>query len=498
MDITTAREYLEIGLAKLRKAEADHDRRQRYLLGDQDLPYAPEGVNDEYLDLRKQAIANWLAIAMGAPVQRLRSVGINTGRGEEADKTAWAEVWQANKMDLRQRIIYLQMMVHGRGLASVWPNPRDKKRPVVRPENCRRVHIEMDPADPFTPAWAVKTFQQTDQRLGGLGVWTPPVTRDIAYVYDNTDWARFERGGPLGAFIMAGDWRLVDNGPNPLGEPPFALYDHMLDADGNPHSALAPLMPAQDAINTIRFLLLLAMQFSGHRQRLISGYDPVLRDANGEPVLQKDSNGGVILDPVTGQPKPVIVSPGRVGVDRLLAFPGKDTRVYDIPESNLKNYVEALGEFLTEFFAVGQIPPQYLLTRMANLSGDALSGAESTLASLVADLQLQADEGHEHMYRLAHKARGETFDDWGSETIWGDGEAKSFAQLVDAIVKLISVKFPRQDAFAMLPGATPQKVQSWMQHIQDEANDPGLQAALDAIASSGTPQALTDGSGSGG
>src|SRR5207253_8445473 len=108
------------------------------------------------------ALANWMGLAMDTPVQRLRAEGFRTGRDQAADKAAWDEVWQPNDMDARQRITYLQMMVHGRGIMSVWPNPRNRVSPVIRPENGRRVHVEMDPEDPFTPLWAAKSFTVED------------------------------------------------------------------------------------------------------------------------------------------------------------------------------------------------------------------------------------------------------------------------------------------------------------------------------------------------
>jgi len=191
-------------------------------------------------------------------------------------------------------------------------------------------------------------------------------------------------------------------------------------------------------------------------------------------VWRKNADGSVMTD-AQGQPIPVLASPGRIGVDRALVFPGKDTKVFDLPESNLSNYISVLGEFLSQFFATGQVPPQYLLTRMANLSGDALAGAESTLQALVKDLQTAAGESHEHVMRLANKARGETAQDLASEVIWGDAEARSFAQTVDAIVKLISTGFPRRSAFEMIPGATLTKVDDWMQQIAVEQTDPTLE-----------------------
>jgi hypothetical protein len=132
VDENTARSRLGQGLFALNEASSDWDRHEDYYRGVQDLPFAPEGVNQEYLELREMASANWLALAMDAPVQRLRAEGFRTGRDEDADQTAWDEVWQPNKLDARQRIPYTQMMVHGRGLMSVWKNADDRKSPRIR------------------------------------------------------------------------------------------------------------------------------------------------------------------------------------------------------------------------------------------------------------------------------------------------------------------------------------------------------------------------------
>lgn len=482
MDEPTARDYLARGLYAISQKANDWKKREDYYRGDHDLPFAPEGVNAEYLALREMAIANWVALAMDAPIQRCRADGFRTGRDSDADMATWNEVWQPNKLDARQRIVYSQMVVHGRGLMSVWPNAKNRKSPVIRPENGKRVHLEMDPEDPFTVKWAVKTFQIAAAPPTGL--WVPPAADnrkpiDVAVVYDDDNWARFERIGLVDnpAVTTGGNWEFKKGGKNPLGESPFVAFDNRVDADGVPQSAIEPLIPAQDAINTIRFNTLLAMQFSAFRQRVFVGYDPVQRDAQGNPMIRKNPDGTDMVD-ANGLKVPVLNSPGRVGVDRALVFPGSETKVFDLQESNLKNYIDVLSEFLTQLFAVGQIPPQYLLSRMANLSGDALAGAESTLASLVTDLQRWMGESLEQVMRLANRARGEDEPDLASEVIWADAEARSFAQTVDAITKLISVQFPREAAFEMIPGATPPKVKRWMDMADDEATDPIASALL--------------------
>ena len=80
--------------------------------------------------------------------------------------------------------------------------------------------------------------------------------------------------------------------------------------------------------------------------------------------------------------------------------------------------------------------------------------------------------------RMANRARGESEDtDIASEVIWGDAEARSFAQIVDAITKLVSVEFPHEAAFELIPGATQQKVKRWME-MRDTEQAENLVTAL--------------------
>lgn len=468
MDRNVALDRLRRGQYELGKRSPQVVRRENYERGIQDLPYAPEGVNDEYVDLQEQSLANFLGIAMGAPVQRMRVDSFKTNLGAEADDAIWNGAWQANKMDTRQRLAYRSMMLHGRGIVSCWPNKTDKSEPIIRPESYELVHIEMDPDDPFTPLYAVKVYEVDEFSPVGQSLILPGSARakkTIGVVYDDKSLVRFEKGGYKGN----ADWEVTIEGTHPMRRVPFALYDYKPDAKGQPWSAMDPLIPQQDAINTIRFNTLLAMQFSAYRQRLVTGFDPRATDADGNFLYKKNPDGTPVVD-ANGNAVPVINSPGRVGVDRMLVFPGSETKVFDLQESNLANYISVYDKFLTTFFSTGQIPPQYLLSQMANLSGDALAGAESTLASLVRELQLAAGEANEDLAGMAWYAMGNTqkFSNT-SETQWADEEARSFNQIADAITKLISVDFPHRSAFEMLPGATKSKVDSWMDEKDEES-----------------------------
>lgn len=465
MDTNTALSRVSLAMSALERDRPKIERRERYVRGDQDLPFAPTGVNAEYEDLREQSVANFLGIAVDGPVQRMGVDSITTGLGDDADGKIWAGAWQANRLDTRQVLPYRSMMVHGRGIVGVWPNLKNKAKPIVRPQSIGRVHVEMDPDDPFTPLWAAKLYKVEESAPNGLILpSTVQWTREVAIVYDAQGMIRFERGGLSGT----GTWTQVAAGTHPMGRVPFALLDFKPDADGRPWSAIDGLMAQQDAINTIRFNTLLAMQFAAFRQRIITGFDPRVVDKDGNVVYKTNKDGTPQLDGNANM-IPMVSSPGRVGVDRLMAFPGGDTKVFDLPESNLANYIAVYDKFLTTFFSTAQIPPQYLLSQMANLSGDALAAAESTLASLVQQMQLTAGEGVEDIAELSWSSMGET-DEFPAtaETNWADREARSFSATADAITKLISVEFPHRAAFGMLPGATKQKLDDWMDQRQIE------------------------------
>ncbi|MDY0891871.1 phage portal protein [Frigoribacterium sp. CFBP9030] len=463
MDHALARKRLEWGKSELEGRATLVRRREDYVHGKQDLPFAPYGASLEYEDLREQAPANVLGIAVGAPTQRMRADSIRTNLGEEAEQALWLGAWQANKFDTRQDLIYRSMMIHGRGIASVWVNKANRARPIVRPESYERVHVEMDPDDPFTPLYAVKVYSITERPSNGL-ILPSSVTseRQVGIVYDKDSMVRFERSA------AGGEWVVQAESTHPMRRVPFAVYDYQPDADGRPWSAIDPLMPQQDSLNTIRFNTLLAMQFAAFRQKIVTGFDPRVVDKDGNVLYKTNTDGTPALD-ANGRMQPLIQSPGRVGVDRMMAFPGADTKVFDLEESNLANYVDVWDMFLTTFFSTAQIPPQYQLGQMVNLSGDALTAAESTLASLVKELQLSAGEGHEDMLELAYYASGGTEDFLPtSETEWLDAEARSFSQVVDGVQKLITTGFPRRAAYSMLPGATTTRLAEWMDQIDEE------------------------------
>jgi hypothetical protein len=444
----------ESGLSALRKEAPAQKTRWSLYKGEHDLPYAPEGVNGEYLALREMARVPLIRLAVRTGVQRLRVDGVRLGGADDRDKATWA-VWQANRLDSLQRLVYVHGAVYGKGIVSVWPNAENEDLPLIKVEDPRRVHVEPDPMDPFRPLWAVKTWDEA--RTTPLGI---VYTAKCATVFAEGFVWRWETTSPTGV-APNGEWDLVDVFDNPLGRVPFVVFAPEMDADGDTLSMVDPLVPMQRAIDTIRFDLLLAAQFAAYRQRVVVGYDPVVRDEDGEVVVKTDANGEPILD-ANGMAQPVTSTPGRVGVDRLLVFPGEDTKVFDLAESNLANYVTALDMLLSTFAATSQVPAQYLAGDFKNVSGDLMVATEATLLSLVKDLQTAYGDSWEEVFSLANIARGEAELPLGTEVVWADEAPKSLAVVASAMSQMVPNGAPARMFLEMLPGATQAKVERWM------------------------------------
>lgn len=444
----TPEALLDLGNSLLdQKAMAEQQRRD-YVEGVHDLPYAPQGVNAEYEALRQMARVPLIRLAVRTPCQRLRVDGVRTG-DDAADRELWRNVWQANHLDARQRIVYTDALTYERGgIVSVWPNPENADAPFVQPEDPRNVFVYADPSNPFRPLWAVKRW--TEQREATFGT----TEYRVEMLYEQGFIWRYESVG-------GGSREFVDVIDNPLGEVPFVTFSADLSADGSSRSMVDALVPMQRAIDTMRFNLLLAAQFAAYKQRVVVGYDPVLRDADGNVVVQRDADGNPVLDD-NGMEQPVTSSPGRVGVDRMLVFPGTDTKVFELSESNLNNYVTALDMLVATFASSAQVPPQYLVGDFKNVSGDLMVATEATLLSLVQDLHTAFGESWERVFALAQKARRRAPLPFDAEVVWADASPKSLASVASAMSQMVPNGAPARMFLEMLPGATPQKVERWM------------------------------------
>lgn len=437
-ELTRWENYARLGQNRLIANNSAEKRRKAYASGKHDLPFAPEGVNQEYLSLRKTAAIPLVRLAVRTPCQRLRVEGFRAGTGADPDESAWA-VWEFNSMASRQRGLYADVLTYERGgVVSVWPNQENPETPYINVEDPLSVYVHPNPHNPLEADWAVKV--STGERI-----------TDDGKVEDYEEVRLYLSDRVLTFEPKNGSFALVREQSNSLGKVPFVVFKAELDAAGNGVSYVDPLIPQQEAIDALRFDLMLAAQFAAYRQRIVVGFDPVARDGNGDPVVMRDEDGEPVLD-ANGQMIPIINAPGKAGVDRMMVFPGSDTKVFDIPESDLKNYTVGLNTLIGGFASTAQIPPQYLVSDFSNTSGDLMVATESTLTSLVTDLQTAIGEGWAQVMRLVNLAR--EGDDLPTQTAWAEARPISLSEVADAASKLAPHGVPIWYFAGLLPGVS--------------------------------------------
>lgn len=445
-DTLTPHDLLAKGLNEI-DYDTDAEKRWRFYEGRNERPFAPKGVNDEYQALRDMAALPLTRLAVRTPVQRLSIVGVRTDDGSEVDD-ALMEVMRFNRIPSRQRTLYIHGLVFGYAIASVWPNRQNPQTPYIYIEDPRNIYLHLDPSNPYETDWAVK-------------VWQDSPTRVVAVLYTDAMVYRFEADHAEDAQFYPSDFEQTDAYRNPMGRVPFVVFAPARNSNGSAESMIDALIPQQRAIDTMRFNVLLAAQFAAFRQRVVVGFDPVQRDAEGQPIFKKDSQGNLVTDS-NGQPIPIINSPGRAGVDRLIVFPSPDTKITDLPESDLTNYVAVINMLVATFASTAQVPPQYLVGDFKNVSGDLMTATEATLRSLVSELQTQFSDSWLAVFDLVNLARGEEPLDLSAQIVWADATPLDLSQVADAASKMVPQGAPLEMFLEMMPGATPQRVKRWM------------------------------------
>lgn len=170
----------------------------------------------------------------------------------------------------------------------------------------------------------------------------------------------------------------------------------------------------QNRINLSLINLIAAMKYGAFRQRFAAG-------------LEVDE------DPITGQK----IQPYKLDIKSLWTSGDPETKFGEFAATDLVPYVRAVEAGVQDLAALTRTPPHYLIGAVVNVSGDALSAAETGLVSKVRDRNRNFGESWEQTMRLAFrvlddKQRAEA---WSAETLWADPEFRSVSEMADAAVK---------------------------------------------------------------
>jgi plastocyanin len=407
------------------------DRIRNYLRDDPDrrnLEGLPSGTPAEMQRLARLSRVNMLKFVVNSRVQSMYVDGFRAPRAD-SDAETWA-VWQANGMDARQIGVHRAALAYGAAYLTVLPGD---PVPVMRgasPRNLTTVYGDDD-------MWPLLALEKRRARSGEL--WR---LIDAEAVY----WVRYPKDSDKP--------HTMDVEIHDVGVVPVIRYSDTNDLDDPTTGIVEPFIPLQDQINMTTFGLLVAQHFGAFKQRWIIGW-------LAESEEQRLKASASVLFTVDEDPSHV--------------------QIGEWSETDLDGYIKSREATLKHLATVSQTPAHELIGEMVNISADALVAAEASKQRAIEENKRVVGEAHEQALNLAGQMIGVEADT-GAFVRWQDSEARSLAQLVDALGKAVSLLgIPPQalwDRVADAMGVSQQEVEGWRALAQSGDAFAGLEQML--------------------
>ena len=393
-------------LTKLNQRQPDLKVLSDYYDGKHRLAFSSQKFRNAFGGMFSAFADNFCPLIVEAVEERLNIEGFRYGSDPTADKDAW-RIWQTAQMDALSQIGHNSSLKLGDSYAIVWGD--DDGQPRISVESARQVIVAYAPGDRTKRVAALKSWIDEDGKHATLFL------PDFVYTYKSSE-------STMAAWVPdaeAGDvWPM----PNPLGVVPVVPLTNRPDLDVEfGVSEFLVAIPLQDAINKLSADLLVASEYIAFPQRYVTGLEiPV--DDNGNPV-----------------------QPFEISLDKLLIAEDPGAKFGTLTAGDLQNYVTALTRFTGDVATLTRTPPHYFGIGGQFPSGDALKAAETALVAKSRRKMRFYGEAWEEVMALAFKVLGDPRGDVvDAETIWGDPEYRSEAELADALVKRAAIGVPRQ------------------------------------------------------
>lgn len=445
--------WLFNGITAIEGKQTDHKIREDYVSGCHPLPNGDPRYVKALRDFQEKALTNYISLATNAIVPRMRVKGFRFGRpeapkvdpgpstppagggpqnGSQAPQKAPQKspsdrssgiadpdarnVWMANDMDFQMEGFLSNCATYGEGYLLVGPEDPETSEPTITQEHPRLCHVFPDPVRPT-------------RALAGIRLWKDIyLGRVIAVLYLPDRIYAFS--GPANSETISASVALANGAfkpmsiqTNDLGEVPLVRCQWRPDGKAEAEDSF----PIQDRINLTILNRLVISKSQAYRQRWMTGG----QIAQGAKKGKKGIDEKPPFDP---------------GADTLWHVPAPDAKFGDFDQVDITQILNSVRDDVIDLAALQQLPAHYLMGRMANISGDTLTQAESGHKLRTQARQRSVGWALEKAMRLVFKYKGDEkkAKELDAEVIWGDAEIRSLAEKADA-----SVKFAQ--AFAAAP-----------------------------------------------
>lgn len=451
-----------------------------YVHGDHTLPFAARNTTAQIQDLQRRSIANMMPLLVNLPSQmsfvddyRRHMADGTLQKGKKSRKLPtenpeWG-LWQKNRMDGRQAVIYRAALTYGQAFVAVNNmDPKNIRFDILSTRNT--VAYFRDPVNDIRPSHVltIATYPRPktvrSMAADGLAIlWDDVYRWEMTY---NNEGEFFVKGKPF---------------KHGLGKCPVIRYTCFIDDEGRTMGVVKPAITLQDRLNQATFSTNVTADFGAFKVRYAAGLIPNFKrdPETGEPIL--DANG----EPI---PVPVAVSQAE-----LLMSDDPTTKFGQLEETPLDGYLRQEEQAARNFTMISQFPPLASISNLANLSAEAWAAAEAEFIRWIDSFHISLGESHEELFRTAALALGdqEGADSYGGEVRWRDMTTKSSGVQMDGLAKMAQfLGAPNEGLWEMIPGMTNGTMEDWRalakEQQEDElalaAKDPGIAQATASMA----------------
>lgn len=377
-------------------------------------------------ELARRAETNYLPLLVKTFAQVIKMDGYFSASDEGAvDPWQW---WQRNRMDSRQTGLTRSVLQYGVAYATVLRGTygRGLPGPAISLYSPREMTaLYQDPEADEWPMLAVAVdgdaISLYDEELVyrfGVEPVTPGAPPALSVPYD------------------AGRLTYITADAHDTGVCPVIRYrDRNLLGGEEQLGIVEPLMTIQERINETTFEMLVAQYFAAFKQRYVLGWVPKTEQEE--------------------------LKAGAARVWYLDQNPA-DVTIGELSATDMAGYIQSRSSAIRDFAAIGQIPAQALgVDGISNISDATLAGLEAAKNRESSEITTSLGESHEQLLRLCAHIDGNqaAADDYSSEARWRDFEARSYAQTIDGLGKLVTMLgLPPDIALEDVPGMTDQKL----------------------------------------
>ena len=462
--------------AVLRHDRTRFEEADDYVHGRQRLPWAPQQATEELNHLQRLSIANITGLIVELPSEVSYVDDYRRGGEPNVDANGmpkqlpeW-DVWQKNRMDARQGVLYTAADTYGQAFLLVNNlDPKNVRLDILPTRNT--VAYFYDPVNDIRPGFVltIKALPRTDAKGNEV--------RGLALFFDSVSRYELEIDSD-GKFYLKG--RPIAHGLGEDGFAPVVRYTCKIDDEGRTEGLVIPNIPHQDRINQASFNTNVTANYGSFKVRWASGLQVNFR--------RDPDTGEVMLDPETKKPIP---EPVEVSQARMLVSPDPNVKFGQLDETPLEGYIRAEERAFENFTTLAQFPPLAQVSSVANLSAEALEALETQFMRFVLKLQTSWGESHEEVFRLICRAIGDEkgATSFGGEVRWRDMRSKSLGVIADAFGKLAAqVGVPHRALWGRIPGMTRGDVREMSLLAEQQLQDEMAQQAQANTAAAGAQE----------